>query len=221
MTVSGRTAGPWPELVQNVEANRRWAVGVINNNEIAPLRVRTLEGKAIYFDCPEKRVTEKRGINYTNQIPGSTVLQFEALQELGHTEMSTTDIEDQARSMWAEWNNHDDLLWNSQHFALRLAFLIVNDQSQAQSEDTVRTLHRTLWLKQSHILDTVFTRKHLACMAGFALCGFATLGLGVFGFWAYAGYNIYTSNEALPEAMSKAVDLAQHIPRLAPLHHLE
>jgi hypothetical protein len=42
-----------------------------------------------------------------------------------------------AREMWAAWRDHDNLLWNSQHFALRLTFLILNDQSQAQSEDAM------------------------------------------------------------------------------------
>ena len=123
--------------------------------------------------------------------------------------------------MWAAWGDHDDLLWNSQHFALCLTFLILNDQSRARSEDAMRTLHSALWKKQSDVLEPVITRTHLACMAGFTLGGLMTFGLGAFVSWASAGYNLYTSSEALPKAMSKAVNLAGHFPQLARLSHLE
>jgi hypothetical protein len=89
MTASGDTVQNWPRLASDIKADRRWVVGVVDGNTSNPITTADLTSAVMYFECPRDRVVTLN----SHRIGRATLRQFEAMQELGETELTTAQIE--------------------------------------------------------------------------------------------------------------------------------
>lgn len=88
--------GTLPELrnPQYLKANRRWVVGVFNDDrQMSPNK--DMFKRAEYFNCPGDRVTIEVGGHYTRTLSEKTVRGIEAWQSLGYTNLTSDEIEQQ------------------------------------------------------------------------------------------------------------------------------
>jgi len=83
---------------------------------------------------------------------------------------------------------------------------------------SLRDLHWTLWLKQEHkLLGYIIVRRHFTAMAGMALLGVATGGIGAIASWTYAAYGIAEPPLALNNRASRLQSLMHEFQTLGNL----
>lgn len=88
------------------------------------------------------------------------------------------------------WNVSDSIVWNSQHFSLHLAAIILTNNSFDNYRSLFAALNRDLWVVACNTEGKFLIAKHVGCMAGMAVSGLLTFGVGAFGFWAGAGLSM-------------------------------
>ncbi|PSN70575.1 hypothetical protein BS50DRAFT_264240 [Corynespora cassiicola Philippines] len=190
MICGNTTTGPWPQIKDKVEAKRRWIVLVIFDNGKDP-PTETMLQQAQYFDCPEDAVLPKP---HRPSHIRALVRRIEALQELGVTPLSNEMIQTEVQELISYWKISDSIIWNNQHFALHLATAILSDKSFEESLWNLRKINSTLVREAFSAEGGFLLAKHLGCMAGMAISGVLTLGVGAFGFWAGAGVSMVKSD---------------------------
>jgi len=194
---------PFPgiQTSDDIYGNRRWVLGILQDNSSTPAFQDFRN--ASYFQCPK----ERRPI-YVDE--------FEAWQEIGATDLSDGEIKSfgmqldfyysmllfnggtkdvdiiLVTQLWSNWRpeNYEARLWNSQNFAVYLSILIIERGLRQENLQPLRDLHWTLWLKQDHKLGHWVLRRHLTSMAGMAVLGIATGGVGALASWAYGMYGL-------------------------------
>lgn len=212
MTHGGKRYGPWPLLSNNVHLFRYWLLCVINDNgNAAPSRSLLLD--ADFFDCPQQplsRIQPSGSDIMTKKLPRSIVETIEAVQELGVTKCGNNTIDQFSKytskylgvkyidqlilgtTLNGLWGKYYPIQWNSQQFAIRLAYLILRGGSRPAAIPVLIDLQTQL----ANARQDFIVARHLSCMGAFAGFGVATLGLGVFFAWGTAGGSLVSEGVA-------------------------
>lgn len=210
MMAGGQTAGPWPQLDDNIQANRTWIVMVMETgwNGDSPTRNEILN-RSECFDWPRYGADQQTfGIDRIERIKnvGYTCLSNEEIQaNLGMLPLFCLNFCKPCASTKAKqsvyfssfkvnlnthWGKDHPLLWNRQYFALTLAASILHEHSFAQNRAVLRRIYHILEYRAQDAEFNYMKHKHLACMGGFAAFGILTFGTGVFFCWGMAGLSM-------------------------------
>jgi hypothetical protein len=114
------------------------------------------------------------------------------------------------------WGTYYPVLWNSQQFAARLSYLILQRDSLA----TARTVLRRLLVRLANSAEHFLAAKNLGC--GVAVTGFAiaTFGVGALVACAIASGTTYSHNMKKNVVRARIADLEEAFPRLADIEGL-
>jgi hypothetical protein len=228
-----RQHGPWPLLENNVHIFRYWILCIVNNDsDSPPSRAQLLD--ADYFDCPQEpllRGPSSGDRTMMFKLPSSTVKTIEAIQELGRTSGSNDIVERESKlnfnatsqdfmvrllisilgdKLNGLWGSYFAVLWNSQQFAIRLAYLIL----QQDFLPTAKTVLRRLLVGLNNSTGDFVVARHFGCMAAFLGFGIATMGAGVLIAWGTAGGSLITHDYRKHTVDARIAVLRAAFPRL-------
>jgi len=208
-----RQNDPWPLLENDVHIFRYWILCVINDDGVSPPS-RALLLDADFFECPQEPLLHAPSSSDRTRmfkLPSSTVETIEAIQEIGRTSRSNGNIERERDQLNGLWGTYYAVLWNSQQFAIRLAYLIL----QQRFLPTARTVLRRLLVKLHNSTGHFLVARHLGCMGAFLGFGLATFGVGVFAAWGTAGGSMISHEIKENAVRARIAILRATFPRLA------
>jgi hypothetical protein len=114
------------------------------------------------------------------------------------------------------WGSYYAVLWNSQHFGIRLAYLTLQQDFLPNAK---RVLRRLLVKLKNSTGDFVVAR-HFRCMAAFLGFGIATMGAGVLLAWGTAGGSLIRHEYKEHTVDARIAVLSAAFPRLADIQGL-
>lgn len=212
MRRSRRHHNPWPLLENDVHILRYWILCLVNDDgEAPPTRAQLLD--ADFFDCPrEPLLRGSTSVDRTTmfKLPTSIVETIEAIQELGKTSHSNSAVKHQSDSLNGLWGIYYPILWNSQQFAVRLSYLIL----QPDSLPAARPVVKRLLARLDDSTWNFVVARHIGCMVAFAGFGIATFGIGVFAAWGTASGSMISHDIKKNKVIARIADLEANFPRL-------
>ncbi|KAJ9652144.1 hypothetical protein H2198_008566 [Neophaeococcomyces mojaviensis] len=174
-------------LVDNVQLGCTWLVTIAENPR------RLSKDSVARLDCMSK----------DSERPNQS--DFEIEQRIGTTNLSLAAIKESVDQLNEKWGTSYDVFWNSQHFAVYFALLIINEKSL---EDAV-PLSCKLLFKLREAAYSLRVKRHLWCMAGMAVSGLLTFGAGAIASWAAAGGFMVSDTQAEDRAFQSGLRLRQ------------
>jgi hypothetical protein len=221
-------------LKDNVHIFRYWILCIVNNDsDSPPSRAQLLD--ADYFDCPQEpllRGPSSGDRTMMFKLPSSIVKTIEAIQELGRTSGSNDIVERESKlnfnaasqdfmvrlmisipgdKLNGLWGTYYAVLWNSQQFAIRLAYLTL----QQDFLPTAKVVLRGLLIRLHNSAGDFVVTRHLGCMAAFVGFGIATMGAGVLIAWGTAGGSMISHEYKEEMVDARIAVLRAAFPRLA------
>ncbi|KAH8588810.1 hypothetical protein B0O99DRAFT_600459 [Bisporella sp. PMI_857] len=210
-----RWRSPWPLLENNIHILRYWIVCIVNDNSnLPPSKAQLLD--ADFFDCPQEpllREESNGNRTVTFKLPSSTVESIEAIQELGRISHSNHTVECERNKLNGQWGTYYRILWNSQQFAVRLSYLILQQDSLPIARTALRRLLARLDNSTKHFL----VARQLGCAAAFFGCGIATFGVGALAACGTAGGSIVSHEIKEREVRTRIAALEKTFRRLKDL----
>jgi hypothetical protein len=113
------------------------------------------------------------------------------------------------------WGTYYPVLWNSQQFAARLSYLILQRDSLA----TARTVLRRLLVRLANSADHLLAAKYLGCVVAVTSFAIVTFGVALVA-CATANGTTFSHNMKKDMVRARIADLEKAFPRLADIKGL-